>query len=104
MNRDPCLKPSAPPTAMHPDRRLTRSQDAVLAVLQEQRSPLSAQALYRLMRDRQSIGLATVYRALDSLKLKGLVQHRVSLEGELLYSSMHHDLHYLTCLHCGQSF
>ena len=104
MNRDPCLKPSAPTAAMHPDHRLTRNQDAVLAVLQEQRSPLSAQALYRLMRDRQPMGLATVYRALDVLKLKGLVQHRVSLEGESLYSSMHQDLHYLTCLHCGQSF
>ena len=50
------------------------------------------------MRRQQPIGLATIYRALDALKLLGLVQHRVTLTGETLYSAVEHDHHYLTCL------
>jgi len=51
-----------------------------------------------------SIGLATVYRSLDALQKLGLVQHRVTLAGITLYSLVEHDRHYMTCLHCGQSF
>lgn len=56
------------------------------------------------MRQHQRIGLATVYRSLDALKRLGLIQHRVTLDGETLYSAVEQDQHYMTCLHCGQSF
>ena len=86
-----------------PKPRLTAGQQTVLDVLQHQSQPLSAQALHGLMRRQQPIGLATIYRALDALKLLGLVQHRVTLTGETLYSAVKHDHHYLTCLQCGVS-
>jgi len=84
--------------------RLTRQQQAVLSALERQADPVSAQALYRLLQEQQGIGLATVYRALEMLKLQGLVLSRAGTNGELLYSSMERDQHYLTCLQCGQSF
>jgi Fur family ferric uptake transcriptional regulator len=102
MNRDPHVsRHASPPLQREP--ALTRNQSAVLAILEEQRSPLSAQGIHTLLRDRQPMGLATVYRALDTLKRRGYIQSRTSLEAEALYSPIHHDHHYLTCLQCGQS-
>jgi len=49
----------------------------------------------------QSIGLATVYRSLEALKLEGVVQVRTLASGESLYSSVQQDKHHLTCLQCG---
>ena len=51
----------------------------------------------------KGIGLATVYRALDALKLAGLVQVRTLTNGEALYSLVQEDRHHLTCLQCGDS-
>lgn len=84
--------------------RLTRHQQTVLDVLSQQTQPVSAQGLYSVLRQQQGIGLATVYRALETLKLRGLIQSRVSVNGESLYSSVEQDQHYLTCLQCGRSF
>lgn len=84
--------------------RLTRSQQAVLDVLNQQAHPLSAQGLYAVLRQQQEIGLATVYRALEALKRYGSVQSRANANGESFYSLSEQDQHYLTCLQCGQSF
>lgn len=73
-------------------------------MLNQQPDPLSAQDLYGLLKGQQAIGLATVYRALETLKLQGLVQIRARANGELCYSPATQDQHYLTCLNCGQSF
>ncbi len=101
MKSDSLAQKSPHPPAMS---RLTRNQQIVLDVLGQHSVPLSAQELYSLLRERQPIGLATVYRALEALKLRGLIQSRVGANGESLYSSVESDQHYLTCLHCGQSF
>ncbi|MEL6248909.1 MAG: Fur family transcriptional regulator [Cyanobacteria bacterium J06626_23] len=82
----------------------TPAQTAVLDTLRQQQQPISAQALYVQMRAHKRIGLATVYRALDALKRLGRVQHRTTMTGETLYNTVEQDRHYLTCLHCGQSF
>ena len=82
----------------------TPAQTAVLNTLRQQNQPISAQALHGQMRAQQRIGLATIYRALDALKRLGRVQHRTTLAGETLYNTVEQDQHYLTCLHCGQSF
>lgn len=87
-----------------PAPRLTRNQQAVLDVLHQQIDALSAQELYGLLHERQAIGLATVYRALETLKLHGLIKSRMGTTGEALYSPVVSDQHYLTCLQCGQSF
>lgn len=82
-----------------------RSQKRILNLLHQLSSPLSAQQIYIELRQReQPLGLATVYRALEALKLEGAVQARTLPSGESLYESIEHDQHYLTCLNCGQSF
>lgn len=82
----------------------TRSQERILSLLQSLNRAISAQDIYVELRNRnQSIGLATIYRSLDALKLEGVVQVRTLASGESLYSSVQQDKHHLTCLQCGKS-
>lgn len=82
----------------------TRSQERVLSLLKDLDRAISAQDLYIELRSReQSMGLATVYRALEALKLEGAVQVRTLATGESLYSSVKEDRHHLTCVQCGLS-
>ncbi len=82
----------------------TSSQEKVLQLLKQLNQELSAQTLYvELRRVATPLGLATVYRALEALKLAGAVQARVVSSGETLYSIVQSDQHHLTCLQCGTS-
>lgn len=82
----------------------TRSQEKIFRVLHSLNRPISAQDLYIELKNRdQTVGLATVYRALEALKLEGVVQVRTLASGESLYSSRQDDQHHLTCLNCGNS-
>ncbi|MEB3828588.1 Fur family transcriptional regulator [Phormidium sp. CCY1219] len=82
----------------------TRSQERILNLLTTLDRSISAQDMYVELRKRnQGVGLATVYRALDALKLEGVVQVRTLANGESVYSCIHQDQHHLTCLQCGAS-
>ncbi|MEL6231067.1 MAG: Fur family transcriptional regulator [Cyanobacteria bacterium J06627_3] len=84
--------------------RLTRNQERILQALQGLEQAISAQDLHSALRQTGSrIGLATVYRALETFKLDGTVQVRTLPNGESLYSLAHEDRHHLTCLRCGDS-
>ena len=82
----------------------TRSQQKVIDVLQEIKKAISAQELYIELRNRkQNMGLATVYRSLEALKLQGELQVRLLANGESVYSLTHSDRHHLTCVNCNNS-
>lgn len=82
----------------------TRSQDRILNLLKNIKQGISAQDIYIELRNlNQSMGLATVYRSLEALKLEGKVQVRTLSNGEALYSLTQQDKHHLTCLQCGIS-
>lgn len=82
----------------------TRSQDKILQFLKQLNQEISAQGLYVELRQAEvPLGLATVYRSLEALKLAGIVQARVLGNGETLYSQAQSDRHHLTCLQCGIS-
>jgi len=84
--------------------RRTRNQERTLQCLKTLNQEISAQDLYSELRDRnQPMGLATVYRALEALKLQGTIQSRTLASGESLYSTMKEDRHHLTCLQCSKS-
>ena len=84
--------------------RRTRSQVQVLDLLKQLKDAVSAQEIYVQLRQRNiSMGLATVYRGLESLKLEGTVQVRTLSSGESLYSLAKEDTHHLTCVRCGNS-
>lgn len=88
--------------SMKPKR--TRSQERIFNLLKTINRAISAQDIYLELRNReQNLGLATVYRSLDALKLEGAIQVRTLATGESLYSSILEDRHHLTCLNCGQS-
>jgi Fur family transcriptional regulator, ferric uptake regulator len=87
---------------MKPQR--TRSQNRVLTLLKSLNRAISAQDIYVELRSRnESMGLATVYRSLEALKLEGVVQVRTLGNGESVYSTVQQDRHHLTCLQCGAS-
>lgn len=82
----------------------TRSQERILNLLKTIKQGISAQDIYVELRNRnQSMGLATVYRSLEALKLEGSVQVRTLANGEALYSLVQQDKHHMTCLQCGVS-
>ncbi|NEO27680.1 MAG: transcriptional repressor, partial [Kamptonema sp. SIO4C4] len=82
----------------------TRSQEKILNLLKTLNKAISAQDLYlKLRQNKQNMGLATVYRSLEALKLEGLVQVRTLPNGESLYNLVQKDQHHLTCLNCGRS-
>jgi Fur family ferric uptake transcriptional regulator len=83
--------------------KLTRNQAKVFNFLQSSTQNLSAQDIYNALRAQGSIGLATVYRALDTLKLAGLVRALTMPSGETVYSIIPSDRHHLNCLNCGKS-
>jgi Fur family transcriptional regulator, ferric uptake regulator len=85
--------------------RRTRSQDRILDYLKQIDRAVSAQDLYSELRQgsQASLGLATVYRALDGLKKEGAVQVRTLVTGESLYSLIQADRHHMTCLQCGDT-
>ncbi|MCI2240132.1 transcriptional repressor [Paenibacillus sp. TRM 82003] len=89
-----------------PARRSTRQRSAVSALLDEADAFLSAQELHARLRERgESIGLATVYRALQALAEDGDVDVlRTDEGGEAVYrrcSTGHH--HHLVCRSCGRT-
>lgn len=82
----------------------TRSQERILNLLKTMNRAISAQDIYvELRNSNQNMGLATVYRALEALKLEGVVQVRTLASSESLYSLAQQDKHHLTCLQCGIS-
>jgi Fur family ferric uptake transcriptional regulator len=83
---------------------VTRAQRAVLAALTDAPAFESAQDIHaRLRRGGESVGLTSVYRALQSLADDGQVDVRRTDGGEATYrrcgSDRHH--HHLVCRHCG---
>ena len=88
-----------------PQRRTTRQREAVSAVLASVSEFRSAQDLHDLLRQRgDAVGLATVYRTLQSLADAGEVDVMRTGDGEAVYrrcSSGHH--HHLVCRTCGRT-
>lgn len=92
------------PNELPMEAERTRSQERILTLLEKLGREISAQELYvELHNRRQGLGLATIYRALEALKLGGVVQARTLQNGEAVYSSIQEDKHHMTCLQCGAS-
>jgi Fur family ferric uptake transcriptional regulator len=88
-----------------PARRTTRQRSALLALLDELDGFRSAQDLHALLRERgDAVGLATVYRALQTMVDDGQLDVLRAADGEAAYrlcSSAHH--HHLVCRSCGKT-
>ncbi|MGY5764643.1 Fur family transcriptional regulator [Brachybacterium sp. DNPG3] len=87
-------------------QRNTRQRSAILETLAQQDEFRSAQQIHEQLRaDGETVGLATVYRNLQSLAKDDRLDVLVSDEGEALYrqceASGHH--HHLVCRECGRT-
>ena len=87
-----------------PVQRNTRQRSAILEVLADQDEFRTAQQIHEALRDAgASVGLATVYRNLQSMSASGQVDTVSSADGEALYrqcDAAHHH-HHLVCRECG---
>jgi len=84
---------------------MNKSEVKVIAVLERVGGFASAQELYQLLqRNGESIGLTTVYRALQSLVSDKIVDQLRRDDGEAIYrlcGAEHH--HHLVCKQCGST-
>ncbi len=87
-------------------RRHTKQRSSVSTFLTGQDTFLSAQQIYAELRERGSgIGLATVYRAVQTMVDDGEVDVLRTDDGESVYrrcGSEHHH-HHLVCRGCGRT-
>lgn len=82
----------------------TRSQEKILNLIKSLNRPISAQEMFiELRKKNENMGLATVYRSLEALKLEGVISMRNLVTGEAVYTSIQKDQHHLTCVNCGAS-
>ena len=85
--------------------RTTRQRTAVAAVFDDLEGLHSAQEVHaRLRADGDSVGLSTVYRAVQALADDGELDSIRTDSGEALYrrcSTQHH--HHLVCRGCGRT-
>ena len=88
-----------------PVRRSSKQRDAVAAALADDVTFRSAQQVWSGLRSEGStIGLATVYRALQTMAEDGEVDALRTDDGEVAYrrcSEGHH--HHLVCRECGRT-
>jgi Fur family ferric uptake transcriptional regulator len=86
-------------------RRTGRQREAVAAFLEGENTFRSAQSIHGQLREQgSSIGLATVYRALQGLVEDSQVDALRTDDGEVVYrrcSRGHH--HHLVCRDCGRT-
>lgn len=83
--------------------KATKERSAVLRAFMEAERHITAEDLYRFMKDAgSSIGLATIYRTLNLFCASGLAEQRQFGDGqaryELVYNVKHHD--HLICKQC----
>jgi Fur family ferric uptake transcriptional regulator len=83
--------------------KVTKERKAVLNVFMGTERHVTAEELYREMKDKgSSIGLATIYRTLNLFCESGLAEQRHFGDGqaryELTYNVQHHD--HLVCKQC----
>jgi Fur family ferric uptake transcriptional regulator len=87
------------------ERRSTRQRSAVASFLKEQETFRSAQDIHAELRAQgHAIGLATVYRALQTMVEDGDVDALRTGDGESVYrrcGGAHH--HHLVCRVCGRT-
>ncbi len=84
----------------------TKSRSAILEVLEHSPQPLSAEAVYAELKNKDiNMNLSTVYRTLEILTEKNLTEKlTITGENKALYEPSHiGHRHYLVCLDCKKT-
>jgi Fe2+ or Zn2+ uptake regulation protein len=86
-------------------RRVTRSREAILAILERTHHPLSVAEIHEaLKREKISVDLVTVYRTLSVFKELGMISRVELQEGQFRYELCHgrEHHHHIRCRGCGR--
>lgn len=79
--------------------KVTPARVALLELLDDQTNPVDALTIVRRLDDEAD--QATVYRILDVLTSKGLINRLEFGEGKYRYELLKNDHHHLICQNCG---
>lgn len=77
--------------------RITKARERIIAVLADEHSPLSIQALTA----KVSVDEASVYRTVKLLLDEGLVEEIPVMQGRPQYALAHGHHHHVVCTECG---
>lgn len=85
--------------------KCTKNQKKIIDLLEKLDTEITAQNLYIKLKENQiKIGLATVYRTLKYFHIQGIVQERITSQGESLYRLINEKhYHHFNCISCGKS-
>ncbi|NLL06543.1 MAG: transcriptional repressor [Clostridiaceae bacterium] len=85
--------------------KITKSRKVIIDVLVKTEIPLSAEEIFLLVKESgASTNLSTVYRTLDLLESKGLLDKCIMSEGKARYQLvLEGHKHHITCTSCYKS-
>lgn len=84
--------------------RQTPQKRLILKIIQDSRTPLTAEQVYEQARESfPSLALTTVYRNLESYSQGGLLHASVYDDGVKRYELAARHRHYMTCVECKKS-
>lgn len=83
----------------------TKSRKLIIEVLTKTEIPLSAEEIFLIVKESGSTtNLSTVYRTLDLLESKGLLDKSVMSDGKARYKlALEGHKHHITCISCYKS-
>lgn len=82
----------------------TKSRKAIIEVLERTKTPISAEEIFLEIREQGSTAnLSTVYRTLELMEKKGLVNKTIMTEGKARYElTSNEHRHHLMCTGCSR--
>lgn len=84
--------------------KATPRRKEMLWILLNSGCPLTAEEVYHALSEKQSCNLSTVYRALNIMAERRLLQKNVHRDGKVYYQlDLEHHSHQLVCERCHES-
>ncbi len=81
--------------------KITESRKLVLKALEEGHDPMTAEDIYKQVRQQHALNFSTVYRILSALTEKNITFKSVGSDGLFYYQLKDHNhSHYLVCSEC----
>ncbi|QQK07974.1 Fur family transcriptional regulator [Miniphocaeibacter halophilus] len=83
--------------------KVTEARKIILNEIINIKNPISAENLYTIVNKKKKINLSTIYRNLNTLSNKNIINKVVEIDGEVFYqyNSKNH-IHHLVCIRCKE--
>ena len=81
--------------------KVTRQRTAILNIIQQAETPLSADEIYARLPEKDSVNFSTVYRTLSTLAERGALVKVGGIGGKIFFLLKNHShKHHLICTSC----